>query len=241
MLTGVRIAAERERIKRAVETARRRIRQPQKGIPSMMSSTSKLAAALSIVTAVAAIALGLLAPVPADDGCPDDVVPRLARPGDGACASNQVAAVIAQAKTNAGSRREPNGGTPGAYNLIATSIPQAPTTSLTPNDRGYVRVQTKSGSTGCSINTELVACQTSADNWPIGPSGRHFHTASINANGDFNWVEADLGALEGRVTLDFRTYTAQGWTIVADSEATKFTNDRSGHGMSVSDESVTPF
>lgn len=180
-----------------------------KGIPGIMSSISKLGAAVSVSAAVAASALGL--PPWADDRFSGGL--RLAQPGDAT----------------------------GAYALISTSVPPAPVTSLVPNDRGYVRVETKSESIGCSINTELVACQTAADNWPPGPSGRHFHTASVNANGDFNWVEADLGALEGRIVLDFQTYAAQGWTIVADSDATKFSNDRSGHGMSVSDQSVTPF
>jgi hypothetical protein len=130
------------------------------------------------------------------------------------------------------------------YSLISTTTPQPPAQPaipLTPNDRGYVRVQTKSGSTGCSINSELVACQTSANDWPVNPNGQHFHTASVNADGEFHWAEADLGALEGRVTLDSQTYSAQGWTIVASSDSTSFTNARTGHGMSVSDQGVQPF
>ena len=140
----------------------------------------------------------------------------------------------------------PDVSSPG-YSLISTTTPGPPAppgpsgVPLTPNDRGYVRVETKSGSTRCSINSELVACQTSADNWPINPNGRHFHTASVNADGEFHWVEADLGALEGHVTLDYQTYSAQGWTIVANSDGTTFTSGRTGHGMFVSDESVKPF
>jgi hypothetical protein len=131
---------------------------------------------------------------------------------------------------------------PGGYSPISTSTPPPPPAiPLTPNGQGYVRVETKSGSTGCSINTELVACQTAANNWPTTPGGQHYHTVSVTANGQLHWVEADLGALEGHVTLDFQTYSAQGWTIVATPDATKFTNDRSGHGMSVSDRSVTSF
>lgn len=134
------------------------------------------------------------------------------------------------------------GPTPSDYTLISTSTPPAPPAiPLPPNDHGYVRVVTKSGSTACSINSELVACQTSANNWPTGADGQHFHTASVNANGDFHWVNADLGALEGRVTLDYQTYSAQGWTIIAGPDGTKFTNDRSGHGMAVSVQGVTPF
>jgi len=104
-----------------------------------------------------------------------------------------------------------------------------------------VRIETKSGSTRCSIAADLVACQTTADTWPGRPNGQHFHTASVNADGDFHWVDADLGALEGRVTLDYQTYSANGWTIAAISDGTTFTNVRSGHGMSVSDQNVQPF
>ena len=135
-----------------------------------------------------------------------------------------------------------SGDVPVDYSLISTSTPPAPPPiPLAPNDRGYVRVETKSGSTRCSIAAELVACQTSADNWPSRPDGRHFHTVSVSAQGDFHWVDADLGALEGRVTLQYLTYTAQGWTINATPDGTTFTNDRTGHGMSVGDQSVAPF
>lgn len=131
---------------------------------------------------------------------------------------------------------------PPNYGLISTSVPPAPPTiRLTPNDQGYVRVETRSGSTSCSITTELVACQTSADHWPSRPDGRPYRAASINANGEFNWVVADLGALKGRVLLDYQTYSAQSWTIDATPDGTKYTNDRTRHGMSVNDQRVTPF
>jgi hypothetical protein len=132
------------------------------------------------------------------------------------------------------------GVTTPAVSLISTTAPPPPI-PLSANDRGYVRVEINSGSTGCSINSELVACQTSANNWPVNPNGQHFHTASVSASGEFHWVEADLGALEGRVTLNNQTYSAQGWTIVAASGGTTFTNGSSGHGMSVSDQGVKPF
>lgn len=126
--------------------------------------------------------------------------------------------------------------------LVSTSAPPAPPmTSLAPNNQGYVRVETRSQSIRCSVTSELVACQTTADNWPSRPDGRPFHAASVTANGEFHWVEADLGALEGRVTMDSRTYSAQGWTIVAGSQNATFTNDHTNHGMSVSDQAVKPF
>jgi hypothetical protein len=68
-----------------------------------------------------------------------------------------------------------SGDVPVDYSLISTSTPPAPPPiPLAPNDRGYVRVETKSGSTRCSIAAELVAGQTSADNGPRRPDGRRF-------------------------------------------------------------------
>jgi hypothetical protein len=131
---------------------------------------------------------------------------------------------------------------PTQYTLISTTTPPAsPGIPLPPNEQGYVRVQTKSGSTSCSINAEVVACRTNANNWPIMPDGQHYHVASVNADGEFHWVNADLGLLEGKVTIDYQTYSAQGWTIVASPDGTKFINDRTGHGMSVNAQNVTPF
>ena len=129
----------------------------------------------------------------------------------------------------------------GVTGHISTSTPPVPSVAaLMPND-GYVRVESKSGNMRCSIAADLVACQTSVDNWPRHADGRPFHCASVTADGDFHWVDADLGALEGRITMDYKTYRAQGWTISATSGETTFTNDRSGHGMVVSTAEVRPF
>jgi hypothetical protein len=43
------------------------------------------------------------------------------------------------------------------------------------------------------------------------------------------------------VTLDYRTYTAVGWTIEASEAGTKFTNDATGRGMFVAIEHVDVF
>lgn len=130
----------------------------------------------------------------------------------------------------------------GVTGSVTTSTPPVPSVvALMPNDHGYVRVESKSGNMRCSIAANLVACQTSADNWPRHPDGTPFHCASVTAGGEFHWVDADLGALEGRITMDYQTYRAQGWTISAAAGETTFTNDRSGHGMVVSTADVQPF
>lgn len=43
------------------------------------------------------------------------------------------------------------------------------------------------------------------------------------------------------VTLDYRRYVAQGWTIDARFEGTRFTNISTAHGMFVSIERVDTF
>ena len=149
-----------------------------------------------------------------------------------------VITVIAAAAMSAGCGRVP---TPSNHGSISRTGPALPSPiPLPPNDRGYVRVETKSRSIGCSITAELVACQTFSGSWR-DTNGQHHHTASVSADGEFYWVDADLGALQGRVPLDYRAYSAQSWTIVAGPAETKFVNDRGGHGMTVSDQRVTPF
>ncbi len=134
-----------------------------------------------------------------------------------------------------------DGAAPRAYTMVSTSVPPAPSAiPLPPNEQGYVRVETASGSVGCSISPEVVSCQTFSRIWQNG-DGRPYHTVSVSADGDFQQVNADLGALEGRVRLSSQTYSAQGWTIVATTGDTVFTNDRSHHGMTVGERSVVPF
>jgi hypothetical protein len=52
-----------------------------------------------------------------------------------------------------------------------------------------------------------------------------------------SWLRCKFLGLLGHATVMPKARMS----IVATSDATKFTNDRSGHGMSVSDQSVTPF
>jgi hypothetical protein len=47
------------------------------------------------------------------------------------------------------------------------------------------------------------------------------------------WIVGNLGDIPA-VTIDYRTYDAVGWTIAATSDGTRFTNQRTDHGMFVS-------
>ena len=49
---------------------------------------------------------------------------------------------------------------------------------------------------------------------------------------------ATLVVIPAVVKVDERIYYTLGWTIVATTENTRFTNDRTGHGMSVSIDEV---
>lgn len=132
-------------------------------------------------------------------------------------------------------------GSPYRYGLISTSTPARPTLSLAPNDRGYVQIETTSGSTRCSLNAEIVVCQSDGDGWPLQSDGLPYHCASVTALGDLHWFKADLGELKDRITLEYGTYRAQGWTNAATTTGTTFTNDRSGHGMFVRAEELEAF
>ncbi len=59
------------------------------------------------------------------------------------------------------------------------------------------------------------------------------------------WRQRQLGARQPgaipTVTIDYKTYDAQGWTIIATSEGTRFTNGHTGHGMFVSIDKVNTF
>jgi hypothetical protein len=110
---------------------------------------------------------------------------------------------------------------------------------LPPNDSGRVFIETKSGTTRCRISAESVGCEAEFTNSPI-KDGEHANGVNVNSDGTVEWVLGNLGAIPV-VTIDYRTYAAQGWTIAASIDGTRFTNARTGHGMFVSIENVETF
>lgn len=110
---------------------------------------------------------------------------------------------------------------------------------LPPNQNGYVFIETKSGQTRCQINAENVGCEAQFTNSPI-QDGEHANGVNVTASGTVQWVLGNLGDIP-TVTIDYRTYDAEGWTIDASESGTRFTNDRTGHGMFVSIEHVDTF
>ncbi|WP_039891054.1 hypothetical protein [Mycobacterium xenopi] len=110
---------------------------------------------------------------------------------------------------------------------------------LPPDENGYVFIETKSGKTRCQIDVESVGCEAPFTNSPM-TEGEHANGVNVTAAGAVQWVLGNLGAIPA-VTIDYRTYTAQGWTITATVDGTRFTNDRTGHGMFVSIDNVETF
>ncbi len=124
-------------------------------------------------------------------------------------------------------------GPPASPTAPAGAIP------LPPDQNGYVFIETKSGTTRCQINKDTVGCEAPFTNSPM-QDGEHANGVSISADGKVQWVLGNLGAIP-TVAIDYKTYSAQGWTRSASPDGTRFTNDRTGHGMFVSIEKVNTF
>jgi hypothetical protein len=110
---------------------------------------------------------------------------------------------------------------------------------LPPDQNGYVFIETKSGLTRCQINKDSVGCEAPFTNSPL-QDGEHANGVNVTANGNVQWVLGNLGPIP-TVTIDYQTYDAQGWTISATHDGTRFTNNHTGHGMFVSIEKVNTF
>jgi len=123
--------------------------------------------------------------------------------------------------------------TPASPTAPAGAIP------LPPDQDGYVFIETKSGMTRCQINKDSVGCEAPFTNSPL-QDGEHANGVNVTADGSVQWVLGNLGAIP-TVTIDYKTYDAQGWTITATAEGTRFTNNHTGHGMFVSIEKVNTF
>jgi hypothetical protein len=121
----------------------------------------------------------------------------------------------------------------------ASPTPPAGAIPLKPDQNGYVFIETKSGLTRCQINKDSVGCEAPFTNTPL-QDGEHANGVSITSAGSVQWVLGNLGAIP-TVTIDYKTYAAQGWTINATSDGTRFTNDHTKHGMYVSIDKVNTF
>ena len=130
---------------------------------------------------------------------------------------------------------------PTSASSVPTTTMQRPTggTVLAPNANGYVYIETRSGLTRCQISADTVGCESEFTDSPT-IDGQPATGVEIAAGGSNRWVLGNLGAMP-TTAIDYDTYQAVGWTIVADSTGTTFTNDGTGHGMFISTERVEFF
>ncbi len=108
-----------------------------------------------------------------------------------------------------------------------------------PSQNGYVFIETKSGQTRCQISASNVGCEAQFTNPPT-VNGSPANGVEVTAGGQLRWIVGNLGDIPV-VTIDYRTYAAEGWTIVATEDGTRFTNDGTRHGMFVAIQKVSVF
>ncbi|OHU51582.1 hypothetical protein BKG82_22925 [Mycobacteroides chelonae] len=110
-----------------------------------------------------------------------------------------------------------------------------------PVEYGHALVQTRSGKTACSVRADSVACYVQfVIPTPIR-SGMPANIVGVRSNGLVEWAIGDPGQLHFGAMSYGTTYHALGWTITPTSDETTFTNDATGHGMTVSVENVRVF
>ena len=114
-----------------------------------------------------------------------------------------------------------------------------PTAQALAPQNGYVFIATKSGQTRCQLSKTEVDCESAFTN-PPKVNGESANGVRVTTDGKLSWVVGNLGAIP-TVTLDYQTYSAVGWTILAGAEGTHFTNAGTGHGMFVSTAGVKAF
>ncbi|MDT5003336.1 MAG: hypothetical protein QOJ24_512 [Mycobacterium sp.] len=110
---------------------------------------------------------------------------------------------------------------------------------LPPQESGYVFIETKSGQTRCQLDEQSVACEALFTNAPL-QNGVRANGVNLSADGTLSWIVGNLGDIPV-VTIDYRTYSAVGWTIVATADGTRFTNQQTKHGGFVSIDKVESF
>jgi hypothetical protein len=112
--------------------------------------------------------------------------------------------------------------------------------TLSPHSNGIVYVVTKSGKTQCQVSEESVICEAAFTKSPEINGKRANEVKVVAAGGDPQWSSVNA-AKQDNVTMDYKTYQAQGWTIAATVDGTRFTNQKSKHGVFVSIDSVQGF
>lgn len=128
----------------------------------------------------------------------------------------------------------------------STTATAPPSTSPAPSgatplqpENGYVFIETKSGKTRCQLSKQDVGCESDFTDAPM-IEGERANGVRLTPDGQIKWVMGNLGDIPV-VTLDYRKYSAVGWTIDAGENGTRISNDSTGHGMTIAVEGVKTF
>jgi hypothetical protein len=117
----------------------------------------------------------------------------------------------------------------------ASRFPQ----ELDPDEKGSVHIVAESDQTRCKLTRADVQCEAQLAQAPFIGSQRA-NSVYVTADGAVRWMVSYLVAVPA-VKIDYRVYFGLGWTIVADGNGTRITNDRTGHGMFVSIDEVSTY
>jgi hypothetical protein len=109
---------------------------------------------------------------------------------------------------------------------------------LQPIGGSGVILETKARHTLCQVVADKVSC---LGHFTDPVEGKPANLVAVDSAGALQYGIGDADESDVGVRLDYRTYQALDWTIVADETGTTFTNDRTHHGMWVDDHSARKF
>ncbi|PIB73194.1 hypothetical protein CQY22_017885 [Mycolicibacterium brumae] len=100
---------------------------------------------------------------------------------------------------------------------------------------GVTYIRTETGRTMCGLQGDTVNCTVQFVNPPQTADGDPANSVTLNQDGTFTYLAADLGVADPMHTLSYdQTYIANGWAIEAFNDGTRFTNNRTNEGFWVS-------
>jgi hypothetical protein len=149
--------------------------------------------------------------------------------------------------------------------ILVPAVVAALSTIGIPAAHAEQHVRTESGKVRCEVQPDRVGCQylPGFPQAPVDPpppcppppgtylrcggEGFHWDIANVTSSGAFSWMNGNIAAggsasPQSDIVLNYgQTYSVQGWTILPNSDGTRFTNDGTGRGMFVSIENVAAF
>lgn len=91
-------------------------------------------------------------------------------------------------------------------------------------------LESKSRHLLCQVLNDSVAC---VGRFTDPQTGVQYNLVSVNPAGSLHFGGGDMDEIDVGVRLDYRTYHALDWTVVADVDGMIFTHDHTRHGMRV--------